>query len=110
MAANVETITVLASKPWGSAHLTLDAALADTITVVCATAFRVEVVNRSTTQPLYVAIGTAVADADGTVYIPASASGPPSTWTWRVDSGTTAISIVGSGNVYSVHAVAQSAW
>ena len=113
MAANVETITVSSGGPWDSVHNTLDTTLADTITVNCTgESYRVEVVNRSTTQPLYARVGaTAVADANGTAYIPpAASSGPPSTWSWRMGPGVCAVSIVGSANTYSMHVVAQSAW
>jgi len=113
MAANVETITVSSGEPWDSVHNTLDTTLADTITVNCTgESYRVEVVNKSTTQPLYVAIGaTAVADANGTAYIPPAASaGPPATWPWRMGPGVCAVSIVGSGNTYSMHVVPASAW
>ena len=113
MAANVETITVSSGEPWDSVHNTLDTTLADTITVNCTgESYRVEVVNRSTTQPLYVRVGaTAVAGADGTAYIPpAASSGPPSTWPFRMGPGVTAVSVVGNANDYSVHAVPASAW
>ena len=113
MAANVETITVSSGGPWDSVHNTLDTTLADTITVNCTgESYRVEVVNKSTTQPLYVAIGaTAIANANGTAYIPPAASaGPPATWSWRMGPGVCAVSIVGSANAYSVHAVPATAW
>lgn len=114
-----DAITLAAGAPWGSVHNTLSSTTADAITVTgISEPFRIEVVNRSTTQPLWVRVTTtAVASADGTAYIPpAASSGPPSTWTWKVGEGTysgtgvTVVSVVGNANDYSVHAVPQSAW
>ncbi len=107
MAANVETITVSSGEPWDSAHNTLDTTLADTITVNCTgESYKVEVFNRSTTQPLYVEVtDTAVALANGTLYIPTSSGAA-----WKMGPGVCAVSIVGSANDYSVHVVPQSAW
>lgn len=85
-------------------HNTLSGTTADTVTVTpTRNGCWVEVFNRDTTEPLYVRADgtTAVAAADGTVYIPAEGSFP-----WKLSGRTAvAISIVGNGNAYSVHAV-----
>jgi len=106
-----DAITVGAGGPWGSVHNTLTSTTADTITITCGEPCWIEVVNRSTTQALWVEVtDTAVAAADGTAYLPpAASSGPPSTWPWRTGSGVTVVSVVGNANDYSVHAVPQSA-
>lgn len=109
MAADAITLT---AGPWGSVHNTLTSTTADAITVTCTgEPYRVEVVNRSTTQALWVEVtDTAVASADGTAYLPpAASSGPPSAWSWRQGPGVSVVSVVGNANDYSVHAVLQSA-
>ena len=108
-----DAITLAAGEPWDAVHNTLTSTTADTITVTCTgEPYRVEVVNRSTTQALWVEVtDTAVASADGTAYVPpAASSGPPSTWLWRIGPGVSVVSVVGNANDYSVHAVPQSAW
>lgn len=101
-----DAITVGAGGPWGSVHNTLTSTTADTITITCTSEpFWVEVFNRSTTQALWVEVtDTAVAAADGTVYVPTSSS-----VAWRMGPGVTVVSVVGNENDYSVHAVPQSA-
>lgn len=110
-----DAITLAAGVPWGSVHNTLSSTTADSITVTGVDgleSFRVEVVNRSTTQALWVRVTTtAVAEADATAYLPpAASSGPPSTWAWNAGSKPVVVTVVGNANDYSVHAVPQSAW
>ena len=110
-----DSITLASGSPWGSVHNTLTSTTADDITVTGVDGlerYRVEVVNRSTTQALWVRVtSTAVANADGTAYLPpAASSGPPSTWSWDAGAKPCVVTVVGNANDYSVHAVPQSAW
>lgn len=81
---------------------------ADAITVTSTgQACRINVLNRSSSNTIHVRPDgvTAVANADGTVQVP-----PGGSIEWQVGPGVTVISIVGSGDTYSVSAVPQSAW
>lgn len=106
-----DAITLAVGESFDGVHNTLTSTTADTITVTCAVPSWIEVVNRSTTQALWVEVtDTAVAAADGTAYVPPAASaGPPSSWPFRVGAGVTVVSVVGNANDYSVHAIPQSA-
>jgi len=102
-----DAITLTAGESFDSVHNTLTSTTADAITVTCTgEPYRIEVFNRSTTQALWVEVtDTAVAAADGTIYVPTSSS-----VAWRMGPGVTVVSVVGNANDYSVHAVPQSAW
>lgn len=82
-----------------AAHATLSGTTADKVTI---TGYdKVDVINRDATQPLYVSWNgtssptTAVAAADDTEYV------APGGFV-SIDTGQEAISVVGSGNAYSV--------
>ena len=86
-------------------HNTLTSTTADSVTVEAASpngACRAEILNRSTTNTIYVTINTgvtAVAAADGTIAIlpGQSVMTPP--------GAHHVLSIVGSGDAYSVHRI-----
>jgi len=102
-----DSFTLAAGEPFDGVHNTLTSTTADTVTITClGEPYRVEVFNRSTTQALWVELtDTAVAAADGTLYVPTSSS-----VSWRMGPGVSVVSVVGSANDYSVHGVPQSAW
>jgi len=102
-----DAFTLSSGEPFDGVHNTLTSTTADTITITClGESYRVEVFNRSTTQALWVELtDTAVASADGTLYVPTSSS-----VSWRMGPGVSVVSVVGNANDYSVHAVPQSAW
>jgi len=85
----------------GGIHKTLSGTTADTIAVPYVTvgSREIEVLNRSTSNPIYVRVGgsAAVAAADGTTVIPA---GTGRVFTIRESAPT--ISVVGNGDAYSV--------
>jgi hypothetical protein len=79
---------------------TLSGTTADTITVGPYDRYRLIVLNRSTATIYFRPDGvTAVAAADGTVPVPAGVA-----FDWN-ESGTTVVSVVGSGDAYSVVAI-----
>lgn len=89
-------------------HKTLSSTTEDTVTITGANeGYRIEVFNRATSNAIYARCDatTAVAAADGTVYIPAGTS-----ISYRVGPGVTIVRVVGNGDAYSVHAITQSAW
>lgn len=88
-------------------HKTLSGTTADTVTIdSTVTNSRGQVINRSTAA-IYARLdgSAAVAAADGTVIIPAGM-----VFEWFIGSGSAAVSIVGSGDAYSVQAMPYGSW
>ena len=103
------TVTV-GANPTG-VHKTLTGATADTVTITGAAPYRIEVLNNGTGVIYCRADGTAAAAAaDGTVRINAGQGVHWLAGLWEAGSKSTAVSVVGSGDAYSVHAVAHGAW
>lgn len=104
MAADSFTVT---NVPTGVTN-TLTGTTADAVTVTSTgQACRINVLNRSSSNTLHVRPDgvTAVADADGTLQVPAGGSVE-----WQVGPGVSVVSIVGNGDSYSVTGIPQSAW
>ncbi len=108
-----DAFTLSSGEPFDGVHNTLTTTTADTITITClGDPYVVAVVNRSTTQALWVRVGaTAVAAADGTAYVaPAAATGEAPAFRFAMGPGKVDVSVVGSANDYSVQAAPQWAW
>ena len=101
------SMTITAGRKDGR-HKTLSATTADTVTIdSAAEACRAQVINRSTTAPIYFRDdGTAaVAEADGTTVVPAGMI-----YEWYIGAGVTSVSVVGDGDAYSVQATPLGSW
>jgi len=88
-------------------HKTLSGTTADTVTVTSTTtSSRGQVINRSSAA-IYLRFdgSAAVAAADGTVVLPAGL-----VYEWFIGSGTATVSVVGSGDAYSVQASPYGSW
>lgn len=95
------TITVPSQVPYAISK-TLTTTTADTVTITSPCAYEVCVINRAASNTIYVRADgvTAVAAADAAIPVLPSVTSEP--LEWCVGAGVSAISIVGSGDAYSV--------